>query len=287
MNGSTALCSFGRARGSRSNQWQPFMFPATLRHQKVDPDDWSPALELASSLQSVRGPLGLSNTRLPVVHQGIFHHSDTRWWLPPRNHHARERGIWFYFAPGCSDLYYDTGKSLAALNKIDAALRLARLVAGEKHALHHLASWVRKGPLAKGAMAKRRYRREFDACQGKCLEELLEQAARGPFPLEPLTGKVSRAPAFHDPVFINLTDIAKEERRSVCVGACALIEVAACLWLFEFLDPFLLETGRQLGLQSIQLLQSPQGGYFFFKEPYKWTGWLHLSPNPCCSTANA
>ena len=278
MQSSSALCSFGRPR---HNQWRPFMFPSTLRIQKIDPDEWSPALRLAGSpgrAQPLQGPLGLSNVRLPVVHQAVFQHSDAKWWQAFRNHHVREKGIWFYHAPGCSDMLYDTGKTLAALNKVDAALRLARLVVGQKDASLHLSAWIRKGPLATGAMAKRRYRREFDACHGKCLVELLEEAAQGPFPLDPSTGKTTRAAAFDNPLFLNLTAISKEERRSPCVGSCALIEVAACLWLFEFLDPFLLETGRSLGLHSIQLLQSPQGGYGFFNEPHKWSGGRHHHP---------
>ena len=43
------------------------------------------------------------------------------------NHHVHERGVWFYYARGCTDLHYDVGRTLMARNKVDAALRLAAL----------------------------------------------------------------------------------------------------------------------------------------------------------------
>ena len=60
------------------------------------------------------------------------------------------------------------------------------------------------------------------------------------------SGAAALSAAFHDELFMNLTVVASERGRAGCVDGCARLEVAACLWLFEFLDPFLIESGRRL-----------------------------------------
>mmetsp|Transcript_43068 Transcript_43068/g.139081 ORF Transcript_43068/g.139081 Transcript_43068/m.139081 type:complete len:246 (-) Transcript_43068:116-853(-) len=109
-------------------------------------------------------------------------------------------------------------------------------------------------------MARERYRSALNM-SSRALVELLSRAAAGPFPLDRETGRTARSPAFQ---------YAHALGRGACVGECARQEVAACLWLFEFLDPFLIARGRALGLRSLQLLQSPHAGYLFFREPHRW-----------------
>lgn len=55
--------------------------------------------------------LGRSNQLLPVMH---VHDAFGRW----------VTGVWMYYAEGCSDLMWDAGRTLAAPNKISAAIHL-------------------------------------------------------------------------------------------------------------------------------------------------------------------
>jgi len=56
--------------------------------------------------------LGVSHAWLPVVHTYDLHQ---KWSLP---------GVWLYYARGCSDLLWNVGRTLLALNKFDAAVLL-------------------------------------------------------------------------------------------------------------------------------------------------------------------
>ena len=47
---------------------------------------------------------------------------------------ANRGGLWFYLASGCSDVTWDIGKSLVALNSADAALRLQRMLLRRRQA---------------------------------------------------------------------------------------------------------------------------------------------------------
>jgi len=192
-----------------------------------------------------------------------------------------------------SDLWYDPGTTLVALNKVDAALKLAALsshrgshsrlkvhgadysvqrggvdATGQRRAVAELASWVWNRCLRRSAMARERYRSALNM-SSRALVELLSRAAAGPFPLDRETGRTARSPAFQ---------YAHALGRGACVGECARQEVAACLWLFEFLDPFLIARGRALGLRSLQLLQSPHAGYLFFREPHRHAAPCSIHP---------
>ena len=192
-----------------------------------------------------------------------------------------------------SDLWYDPGTTLVALNKVDAALKLAALsshrgshsrlkvhgadysvqrggvdATGQRRAVAELASWVWNRCLRRSAMARERYRRALNM-SSRALVELLSRAAAGPFPLDRETGRTARSPAFQYTHALG---------RGACVGECARQEVAACLWLFEFLDPFLIARGRALGLRSLQLLQSPHAGYLFFREPHRHAAPCSIHP---------
>ena len=56
--------------------------------------------------------LGVSHAWLPVVHTYDLHQ---KWRLP---------GVWLYYARGCSDLLWNVGRTLLALNKVHAAVLL-------------------------------------------------------------------------------------------------------------------------------------------------------------------
>ena len=56
--------------------------------------------------------LGVSHAWLPVVHTYDLHQ---KWRLP---------GGWLYYARGCSDLLWNVGRTLLALNKFHAAVLL-------------------------------------------------------------------------------------------------------------------------------------------------------------------
>ena len=169
-------------------------------------------------------------------------------------------------------MYYDTGRTLAALNKVDAALKLSALEHGKEQASRRLADWLQQNVLRGTAMSKPRYRQALQ--RAGALAQLLELAAHGPFPLNQNTGRTEHAAAFQHALFMNLTHVTREATRKICTDECARIEVAACLWLFEFLDPYMHRGGRRFGFDSIQLLQSPQGGYSFFASPRERRGTL-------------
>ncbi|EOD14077.1 hypothetical protein EMIHUDRAFT_103547 [Emiliania huxleyi CCMP1516] len=253
------VCSAGGA--GRGSTWSPWMSLSSVAFEKQDPDRWFAELELSG----VPGAPFHGAPMLPVTHQSaIFGHSSVK-----QNAHNRERGV--------CDLWYDPGTTLVALNKVDAALKLAALsshrgshsrlkvhgadysvqrggvdaTGRQRRAVAELASWVWNRCLRRSAMARERYRSALNT-SNRALSELLSRAAAGPFPLDRETGRTARSPAFQ---------YAHALGRGACVGECARQEVAACLWLFEFLDPFLIARGRALGLRSLQLLQSPHAGW--------------------------
>ena len=66
--------------------------------------------------------LGRNNARLPVVHVKT----------------KRENypfGVWFYYARGCSNMTWDTGRTMKARNKCEAPVRQSR-AAGERDCSH-------------------------------------------------------------------------------------------------------------------------------------------------------
>lgn len=229
--------------GAAEPTWRPAFF-LDAPHLRLLPT-WVPPQEL-----------GQDHIRLPVTHQLVrgCH----------KSHHARE-ALWLYYAEGCSDLYYNVGRTLRARNKVEAALLIAQR-AGRVDPAAHVASWLRQGPMRRG-LARSRY---VTALSEIDLSAVLRNAAAGPFQGADAKPRAASGP-FCNVEFMRLSKVQQEYRRANCTGPCAVFEFVACLWLFEFLDDFLETESRRAGLDSLILSQSPQGGYGFFTEPYRWS----------------
>ena len=59
--------------------------------------------------------LGVDHVWLPVTHVSLSAEA---------SRHRRGNGRWFYYAAGCSDFYWATGRSLLAINRYDLAVQL-------------------------------------------------------------------------------------------------------------------------------------------------------------------
>ena len=219
--------------------------------------------------------LGRSHQRLPVTHRSTRKPALSLGKVVSRVsnlHHRLEHGVWFYYARGCSDLYYSVGNMLAASNKVDAALQLATMVSNGSTTPEALVSnFLRSGPFSdREGHFKARYRRALKAT-GMTLESVLKIAANGPFSI--VDGKPFASAGFCNATFMGLTGLVSpldtfiESRREACTGPCAIVELAAAVLLFEFVDPYLVTTGQHLGFDSIQLNLQPQSGYLFFSKP--------------------
>ena len=109
-----------------ATHWSPAFFPSSSAYHKLHPFNW---------LRAPSAELGRDHVRLPVSHlHAIGNRCRGRRVCISMdelegkgNHHVHERGVWFYYARGCTDLHYDVGRTLMARNKVDAALRLAAL----------------------------------------------------------------------------------------------------------------------------------------------------------------
>jgi len=275
--------------------WRPWQLPLTMAYHRLDPQ-----LLLRPTPPA---PLGQDGAWLPVVHTTALISPGGNWWRSPSSHVARERGLWFYYAAGCSDLFYDAGRTLAARNRVDAAVQIAeRLGLG---GAAYVAAWINATMLQARRGTSSLYKPRYLNALGdggaliQRLEAVVKEAARWPFYPNTLNSSNSssegcdgegcgnaqssgrQAPiaraaytgagAFCEPTFASMTDAKSERQRAACTGACALLELAACLLLFEFIDDFLLEYGPR-GLDSVQLLMQPQAGYTFFtqKMQHKW-----------------
>ena len=67
--------------------------------------------------------LGRSHTPLPVVHTKEI-------W-------PRQRGLYMYYARGCSDVMWDPGRTVAASNRLQLAVKLTRLQLGCNRSTAH------------------------------------------------------------------------------------------------------------------------------------------------------
>ena len=222
--------------------------------------------------------LGRSHVALPVTQ---------RWTKKPSVlpkisvRHKEERGLWLYYARGCNDLQYSVGRTIAARNKAHAALKLASMVNGSSKAAARVANFLRAGPFASPKHFKPRYANALHH-MNVTLESVLEHAAFGPFAM--VRNQRYASMPFCDAEFMRLSggnpgaaawlDTFVEERRQMCVDACALAELVAVIVIFEFLDGYLLTTGRGLGLDSIQLLMQPQATA---STPTRVAGWSRSS----------
>ena len=281
---STAMPSGGRtcevvkssSKPNNTELWSPAFFPSSAAYFKLPAFEW---------LHSRPNQLGQHDQRLPVSHRTTVKPGLREARVRQNKHHRQERGVWFYYANGCSDLHYHVGQTLAAKNKIDAALRLAGMVSADVPPARRVAQFLRQGSLRPGSRhLKARYESALDPQQSggamRTLETLLQYAASGPFWIDD-DGERMVSAAFCNRTFMRLSgggsrmtdwlDTFSEPRRSACVDHCALAELGAALILFEFLDAFLINAGRAAGFDSIQLLQQPQGGYAFFSHPWRWS----------------
>ena len=131
-------------------------------------------------------PLGRDGAWLPVVHATALISPGGDWWRSLKSHVARERGLWFYYAAGCSDLFYDAGRTLAARNRVDAAVQIAeRLGLG---GAAYVAAWINATLLqagrGKSSLYKPRYLHALGDGGGPLiqrLEAVVKEAARWPF----------------------------------------------------------------------------------------------------------
>ena len=155
-----------------------------MAYRRLDP---TPFLDVASP----PWPLGASGAWLPVTHVQARLTPSNQWWRASASHLARERGLWLYYAAGCSDLYYQSGTTLAARNRADAALRVAARCdlggkgGGPSGGAAHVASFLNATSFSRGgnALGKQRY---LDALGSgdvrlRRLVAVLREAARWPF----------------------------------------------------------------------------------------------------------
>ena len=266
----TRVCESVSMPLNPATHWQPSFFPSTAALLRIDPYAWLRNGKVAE--------LGLSHRRLPVTHRWTTKPSA----MPRTNtHHRDENGVWFYYARGCSDLYYDVGRTLAANNKAEAAIKLAAQANGTDQPERWVADFLRAGPFSPGpGHFKPRYANAL-ALGNVSLEAVLRAAAFGPFALGQKRSQRYASAPFCNTHFMRMSGGGSgakawltsflEKHRKECVGPCALAELSAALVLFEFLDPYLIAAGRTLGLDSIQLLLQPQGGYTFYAYPGRWS----------------
>ena len=107
------------------------------------------------------------HVRLPVTHNTVK--------SCHRNHHGAE-GVWLYYAQGCSDLYYNVGRTLRARNKVEAALLIAQR-AGRPDPAAHVALWLKESPMRR-ALDRPRYQAALSTFS---LTTVLRTQQLGPF----------------------------------------------------------------------------------------------------------
>lgn len=114
--------------------------------------------------------LGVDHALLPVTHIG-----------GPKKGPTDSGGLWFYYAPGCSDFLWDVGRTLLARNRVHLAVELERQRGGDddRAAVGRVADWVRRVYPRWGALS--RARRGLGLGPNASVEELLADAARGLF----------------------------------------------------------------------------------------------------------
>ena len=114
--------------------------------------------------------LGLDHALLPVTHIG-----------GPGKGPTDSGGLWFYYAPGCSDLLWDMGRTLLSRNRVHLAVHLERQRGGgdDRAAVGRVADWVRRVHPKWGALG--RARRGLGLGANASVEELLANTARGLF----------------------------------------------------------------------------------------------------------
>ena len=229
----TAVCEFvknGRYDGD-TNIVPYDLLPLSVRMRTINASEWL--------LGGAPRDLGRHHARLPVVHSSAG-----------RKNRRNERGIWFYFASGCSDMYYDVGRTLAARNKVHAALLLAQLLdgVGASRAADHLSSWLLSDPMNaskhRGTGLSAAMYLDAIAASGRSLAHHLCSAANG------MVGPQSFA---SQPDWGRRCKVNETERCHVP----ALQRLLVCVTTFEFLDDFIALAARKVGIDSVQLVLQP------------------------------
>ena len=148
-------CGASKAHVARVTH--PFRFPQGNGYFKSKPCRAAPGL-------------GLDHALLPVTHIG-----------GPKKGPTDSGGLWFYYAPGCSDFLWDMGRTLLSRNRVHLAVQLERQQGGgdERAAVGRVADWVRRVYPKWGALG--RARRGLGLGANASVEELLANAARGLF----------------------------------------------------------------------------------------------------------
>ena len=202
-----------------------------MAHEFLSPAGW---LYPGREVRPRHAPniLGRSNVWLPVTHKYQWRQG----WI-------RARGLWYYFALGCSDVFWNTGRTLAARNRAHAAVLLAR-----RQGHTAAAAFVARTLLSAGVW--RQLLVDYPAFRN------LTVSALASFVCEMSAGIID-APAGGE-------------------GAEALParENAKLEWLLmqsSWLDGLNTELARGAGIDSLQLLMQPQGNFERERTPHAWT----------------
>ena len=137
----------------------PFGFPPRARHYSAQ----SPHMSACGQ----RPELGKDHTWLPVTH----------------TYQKDEVGVWFYYAPGCSDVFWNVGRTIKARNRCHAAIQLSRLRHGgsDSQAAErvdtHITRYVARHELP--VLSRARRRASSVGLNGSNLASLVSECARG------------------------------------------------------------------------------------------------------------
>lgn len=218
------------------------LLPISLRMIEIDPVSW---------LRSLPLELGLDYARLPVVHTSAG---------STAAHHRHEHGMWFYYARGCSDMYYDVGTTFIAANKLHAAILLTSRVEGvsPSAAAARVASWLLADPMNE-SLHKGKHLSNSDyhaalAWSSRPLRAHLCTAAHGLVGPPAFTAR----PGWGTPC--NESDYAPEnigQNQTSCLREHMLQRLLISLNVFEFLDSMILSTAKALEIDSVLLALQP------------------------------
>jgi hypothetical protein len=240
-------CSGARTSGRwnspcpKSTHFVPWRMPQNLAYTRYLP--CSPPHELTQD-----------HVFLPVTHVG-----------GPRRGPVTSGGLWFYYARGCSDLLWNTGRSMLARNRVHAAViveqRLALALKGvaisDREAISRVAQYAQKSfprSILQSARARMGANESF--------HDILAEVARGlygvcgPRSHIYLDDNLTLNPCMckgglHG--WWNTTDL----RRLASLGNLAL---------HPTLDKHIATRARGLPIDTISLYQQPQGGWMFTTE---------------------
>ena len=189
--------------------------------------------------------LGRHNISLPVTHRAVH----------------KEIGLWFYFAHGCSDIFWRMGRTLLARNKQDLFLKLAGGERDPKRAaalVQKLAPAYATEALNRSRHSRHWYVREYFS---KAASNLMMR--REELPLAWLLNDMARGLTSEEQCDVYASDPSRR-----CDGACAtraraLAYVHHSDGLLDIVNERLLKkrVGTAEEIDTVQLYQQPQGLY--------------------------